>query len=355
MADENDSERTEEPTQKRIADAVEKGQVVFSREVTNLLMLVVLGLNLVWFAPWYMKRATYFLTKFIAEAHDIPVDTGGLVALWFVVDKQVAVLLLAPILLTVVVALGSSFIQHGITFSSESLVPKLDKISPLKGLERMFSLKSFAEFIKGLIKITLVGAVCWIVVAPHIDRLEQLPYYDMAEIMKFTAVMAVRIIIGVIIVMLLIAIIDFAFQRAQYLKNLRMTRQELKDEYKQSEGDPQIKAKLRQIRMERARRRMMSAVPEADVVVRNPTHYAVALKYDMATMKAPVLLAKGQDLVALRIIDIAEEHEVAVVENRVLARALFENCELDEEIPLEHYQAVAEVIGYVYRLKGKIN
>lgn len=349
----DDEEKTEEPTQRRISEAVKKGQISFSREVTNLFMFVVLSLNIIWFAPYYMRLTTLDLAHFIQSPEDIIVDEGGLQRLFISISASVAMLLFLPILGSLVAAIGSSFLQNGWTVSTEPLMPKLEKISLLAGIKRIFSIKSLMEFIKGLIKITVVAIACYMVVEDEFDRLEQTITYSMKDLLEILVTLSFRIMIAATSIMFVIAALDIVFQKLTYIKQLRMSRQELKEEYRQSEGDPVVKQRLRQIRMERARRRMMSAVPEADVVIRNPTHYAIALKYEEGTMRAPMVTAKGADLIALKIIEIAEANKVTIVENPPLARALFESAEMDEEIPLQHYQAVAEVIGYLYRLKGR--
>ncbi len=355
MAEESDLEKTEDPTHRRIEDATKKGQVSFSREITNFLILAFLALQIAWMMPHYGSQATRLLARFLASPEEIHVDTPAAATLLLrEVTISVAMLMITPVALVVVLVLLSSILQNGVVISVEPLIPKLEKISPLKGLKRLFSMRSLVEFLKGVLKITVVGVVAYLAVKPEMSRLEGLVTASMAGILQVLGMLALKIAIAAASVMLILAVLDAMYQRFEYLKSLRMTRQEVKEEYKQSEGDPHIKAKLRQIRHERARKRMMAAVPEADVVVRNPEHYAVALKYDQATMRAPVVLAMGQDSMALKIIEVAEEHDVPTVVNRPLARALYEACEIDEEIPLEHYQTVAEVIAYVYRLKKKL-
>lgn len=351
--DQDSSEKTEEPTQKRIQEAVKKGQVSFSREVSNFLMLVVLALNIIWFAPFYMRHAVIYLSRFIGSPHDIPLNVGSLQNLMAETISDIGVFMLLPIMATIVAALLSSFLQNGIVISGESMIPKLEKISVFKGVKRLFSMRSLIEFIKGIIKISIVGIVSYLVVASEFRKLEGLIFHDIAGIVSLLASMAFKMVIGACAVMFVIAVLDFLYQKFEYIKSLKMSKQELKEEFKQSEGDPQIKAKLKQIRQERAKKRMMQAVPDADVIIRNPEHYAVALKYDEAVMDAPVIIAMGMDKVALKIIEIAEENKIITVRNPPLARALYDTGKIDEEIPLEHYKAVAEVIGFVYRTKSK--
>ena len=210
------------------------------------------------------------------------------------------------------------------------------------------------EFIKGMLKISLVSGVILVLLWPAWDIVPNVTTLGIPQFMELLQSLGTRVLIGVLAAMTLIAAVDFLYQKQQHTKQLRMSKQELKEEFKQAEGDPMIKARLRQIRMERARRRMMAAVPEADVVVTNPTHYAVALKYVSDKMEAPVLTAKGIDSIAMRIREVAKEHDVPIVENPPLSRALYEGVDLDQEVPPEHYKAVAEIIGYVMRLKDKM-
>lgn len=351
--DEDSNEKTEEPTHKKLQDAVKKGQVPFSREVTSFLIFLVLVFNIIWFSPGYMRETTVKLADFIQQPHEMRINAGSYNELFGLTVSEVGWLLFLPIFATVIAAFASSFLQNGIVFSGESLIPKLEKISVLKGLKRLFSLRSVVEFIKGLIKISLIGMASYLIIAPEIPRFNVVITYPVSDIVAFLSALAIKIVVISTIVMFLIALADVIYQRFEHTKSLRMTKQEIKEEFKQSEGDPQIKARLRQIRQERSQQRMMSAVPESDVVIRNPTHFAVALKYDREAMDAPVVTALGQDHLALKIIEIAEEHDVPVVTNKPLARALYDACELEEMIPLEHYQAVAEVIGYVYKLKNR--
>lgn len=209
------------------------------------------------------------------------------------------------------------------------------------------------EFIKGILKLIIVGGIAYILLAPEFDRLEALLQMDVIDLLREIQVLIIRMMIGVVSIMAVIAALDYAYQRYEHLKQMRMSRQEVRDEYKQSEGDPQVKARLRQIRTERARTRMMAAVPQADVVVTNPTHFAVALQYDSESMAAPTVVAKGADDVAFRIRDIANDNDVPIVENPPLARALFAGVDIDQQIPEEHYKAVAQLISYVYGLKGR--
>jgi flagellar biosynthetic protein FlhB len=233
-------------------------------------------------------------------------------------------------------------------------MPDLNKINPMTGFGRMFSLQSVVELLKSIAKLTVVGVICYIALKPHVIELESLPSMDLMAVLAFLHRILIRLVMAIVLAIVVIAAADWFYQRFSYMKKLRMTKQEIKDENKQTEGDPMVKSRLRALRIQRARNRMMAAIPKADVVVTNPTHYACALKYDADTMNAPTLVAKGQNLIALRIREIAQENDVPVVENPPLARALYASVDLDREIPPEHYKAVAEVISYVMRLKGKL-
>ncbi len=353
-SNEDQSQKTEEPTRKRLEDARKKGQIPFSREVNNFFLLFVFAVLLISFSPYLMGRVKDTLKLFIIRAEDYTMDSGGIWLIMYDVLLDLMLILMIPLGMTVTAALFSGILQTKFNVSMDRIKPKLEKISILKGVKRMFSLRNFVEFLKGIIKISIVGTIAFFAVEPYTDMMRVLPFYDIDNMLGFLADMTRRIMIGAVIVVFLIAVLDYAYQNFEYLKNLRMSKQDIKDEYKQQEGDPQIKAKLRQIRMERAKGRMMAAVPDADVVITNPTHYAIALKYDSALMQAPVVVAKGKDKVALRIREIAEEHRIPKFRNPVVARALFDSAELDQEIPTEHFGAVAKIIGYVYKMQGKM-
>lgn len=351
---EDESQKTEEPTQKRLTEAREKGQVAKSQEVGHWFMLLAAALMIGWFGPGSVAGLGEAMYRFVARPHAIPVDAGALPGLMAGTMLDLGWALFGPLVLVVAAALASALLQVGIVFSAESIKPKLEKISPLSGLKRMFSSRSLVEIAKSLVKLALVGGAIALLLWPEQDKIPLAVLLEPAQLLEEIRVLALRVVIVVLAIVTVVAALDFFYQKMQHLKQLRMTKQELKDEFKQSEGDPMVKGRLRQIRMERARRRMMAAVPEADVVIANPTHFAVALSYKMGSAGAPKVTAKGADKVALRIRALAEEHAVPVVENPPLARALYDTVDLDQEIPEQHYRAVAEVISYVMRLKGKL-
>ena len=355
VAEEQDqSQKTEEPTSKRLQEARKKGDVATSREVQNWFMLFAATVMLVFLAPGMAAAIARTLRQFLAAPHAYEVEPDTLRMVFFETVGGIGSILALPALLLITAALAASLVQHGFLFAPERLKPDLKKLSPIAGMKRLFSLRSVAEFLKGLLKIAIVGTVAVLLMLPVISELPSVPDKSVADNLGMIHALAVRMLAGVVAVLALIAGLDFMYQRFEHSKKLRMTKQEVKDEYKQTEGDPHVKARLRAIRIERARQRMMQAVPEADVVITNPTHYAVAIKYDVEEMPAPKVVAKGVDQVAERIRAVAEEHGVPIVENPPLARALHAAVDLDEEIPAEHYRAVAEVIAYVMRLKGSL-
>jgi flagellar biosynthetic protein FlhB len=356
MADEDqdDSQKTEDPSQKRLDDALKKGQVPNSREITSFMMLLAFAFILIWLLPSIMRKTAYNLTRFIENPHLFNVDSNSMMIITKNVLSDTLLVMVAPISLIVFIIYLSGFIQHPIIFSAESLTPKLERISPLKGLKRIFSMRTVVEFIKGLVKISVVGIVAYIAIKPDIPLLLQVQSESVMSILLLLAKMTKSMMIGICALMAIIAAFDFLYQYFEHMKSLRMSKRDMKDEYKQTEGNPEVKAKLREIRNKRANKRMMAAVPSADVIITNPTHYSIALKYEQEKTEAPVVVAKGMDLIALKIREIAKEHKIPIVENAPLARALYSAVELEQEVPLEHYNAVAEVIRYVYKLKGKI-
>ncbi|MEQ8813785.1 MAG: flagellar biosynthesis protein FlhB [Thalassobaculum sp.] len=349
----DDSQKTEEPTSKKLADARKKGQIAQSKEVSNFATLLGMTFMVALLAPFIAFQLHTSMARVFHQAALVHLDAGSAGEIMFDLTLD-ALLALSPAFgLFMVLALLASIGQSGLLFTTEPITPKLEKLSPISGLKRMFSLKSVVEFLKGIVKMSIVGAIAYMLVSPELDRAEQLLDMDLIDVLAEIQTLVIKLMIGVLGFMFVVAVADFVYQRYEFMKQMRMSRQEIRDEHKQSDGDPQVKARLRQIRMDRARRRMMSAVPQADVVVTNPTHFAVALKYDTETMAAPTLVAKGADAVALRIREVANEHKVPIVENPPLARALFAAVEIDQQIPETHYKAVAQVISYVYRLKGR--
>ncbi len=355
MADQpEESQKTEEPSPKKLQDALEKGDVARSQEVRHWFMLTAIVIMLATVGPFSMGRIRDSLGGFIAHSHELPAEGGAVLEAISGLVGEIGSALFLPLLILVVGALAGSLVQHKLLFTTDKIKPKFSNISLASGAKRMFSSRAIMEFTKTLLKFVIVASIAVFIIWPEGDLLTQLMTIPAGEMMNVVASLALRLLIGVVAFMTVVALIDFIYQRSQQHKKLRMTKQEVKDEYKQLEGDPHVKARLRQLRQERARQRMMAAVPESDVVITNPTHYAVALKYDYDTMEVPVVTAKGVDFMARKIRELAEEHDVPLVENPPLARALHATVEVDEEIPPTQYKAVAEVISFILRLKGKM-
>ncbi|MEH6497490.1 MAG: flagellar biosynthesis protein FlhB [Pseudomonas marincola] len=351
--DQDDSQKTEEPTSKKLEDAHKKGQVPKSQEVGHWFMTMGITLVILIFMAGLGRGLSFDLFKFIEQPHNISLEPFHLRDVFQNLGYAI-IAVLAPVLgILMLSGLSGQIIQHRPVFSAERIIPKLSKISLFAGVKRLFSIKSFTEFAKGILKIVLVGTIAFLFVAPKMNELQIVMTYEMIGVLELLQSQILSLLTGVAAVMGAIAGLDFMYQRYNHAKELRMTKQEIKDENKQSEGDPMIKSRLRALRMQRSRQRMMQAVPSANVVITNPTHYAVALRYDPDVDPAPIVLAIGMDNIALKIREIANENEIPIVENPPLARALHASCELEQQIPLEHYRAVAEIIGYVMRLKKK--
>lgn len=353
MADNtDDSEKTEDPTQKRLRDAHQKGDVPKSQEVSTWFTLAGATLMIAIFAPGTAVSLGELLKGYIEHAHQIPMDGYALKVLWRDTGQSVALIVGLPLIALVLMAVAGNLVQHQPLFTVETIKPKLSKISPVSGFKRLFSLDSLVNFAKGMAKICLVGAIMVVVLWPHRDEADIIIFAETSIILPEVRVLVLQLLAAILALMTVVAAADFAYQKNKWFNKQKMSLREVKEEFKQTEGDPQVKGKIRQLRMERSRKRMMAAVPQATVVVTNPTHFAVALKYEDG-MGAPLCLAKGTDAVALKMREIAKENEVPVVENPPLARALYATVDIDQEVPEEHYKAVAEVIGFVFRMRKR--
>lgn len=352
MSDEQDeAQKTEDPTQKKLSDAMEKGDFAKSQEVKNWFVLFgacIVGLVALQGLASNLRGSMANILEF---SHLIPMDSEGLSTFIGNLVAEIGGYMIFPVTILVIAALAGAMIQHRPMITFEKIQPKLNKISVLSGLKNKLSMQNFVEFLKSVFKLILVSVVVFIIVWPDKEMLENMMTLEASAMNDIVYTMVIRVLIGVVAVMAIISGLDFLFQKFQFIKKMRMTKQEVKDEFKQSDGDPQVKARLRQIRMERARTRMMAAVPEANVVVTNPTHYSVALKYEHGKMDVPKVVAKGVDSLAFKIREVAKEHNIPILENPPLARLLYSTVEVNEEIHGDHYQAVAEIIGYVMRIK----
>lgn len=350
MAEKNDDDKTEEPTPRRIEQAREKGDIIYSAEVGAALSLIAATCIVAFLsAPIAAEMARSFVV-FLAMPDQLGADPGSLRAIAGAVALKLLFVFGLAALALAAAAFAARYVQDRPTFTGERLNPKPDKLNPFEGFKRVFGKQAVSAFLKALAKLLIVGAALVWVLWPRDASLEEMSAMDPGALLTFVRERAVAMMIALASAAAVLAVIDYMFTRQSYRKRLRMSRREVKEELRQSEGDPMVRAKLRQVRSERARRRMIAAVPEASVVITNPTHYAVALKYEQGETPAPVCVAKGVDAVAQRIRETAEAHDVPVVEDPPLARALFASADLDQPIPTEHYQAVAKIIGFVMRL-----
>ncbi len=354
MAEQRDEgEHTEDPTARRLDEAIRRGDVVKSVEVNTWFMIAGGTLALMIFAGSAAASLQRTLRGVLAHSFQIATDGPSLANLANALARDVLAALAVPLLLLVLAALAGSAIQHRVVISVEPLRPALSKISPAAGMARMFSRQAFANFAKGLAKLALFGTIISALLWPQRQRFATLVGVDPRLILPFAGAVAMKMLGTVVAVLAVVAAADYLFQYRQWYERQKMSLREIREEFRQAEGDPAVKGKLRQLRQSRMRRRIMAAVPKASVVITNPTHFAVALRYERG-MNAPVCVAKGVDLIARRIRQIAEENGIPIVENPPLARALHGTVEIDQEIPQEHYRAVAEVIGYVMRLRRSV-
>lgn len=354
MADTDQDQKTQEPTQKKLDDARAKGDVASAPEMRHASMFVAAIIVAGGLGAWTLSSLGTMFVRLWGGADDFTLEPEGAQNLVTGIFTQVA-LSLAPIAAVLFgFALLTIFLQGRPTIAWSRIGFKWSKLSPMAGFKRLLGARALVEFAKTLVKFGVVITVAMMVVWPKAVALDQLIGSDPGAIGQAAGELVFQMIKAVAILVALLALADFVWQRRAFLKRMRMSLQELKDEMKQSDGDPKIKAKIRAIRMQRAKKRMMAAVPGASVIITNPTHYAVALKYEHGDMAAPVVVAKGVDAVALRIREIATSANVPIVESPPLARALFAAVDIDHPIPVEHYAAVAEIIGYVMRLARRV-
>ncbi|OKO69852.1 flagellar biosynthesis protein FlhB [Bradyrhizobium sp. NAS96.2] len=349
MADDTE-DKTEDPTQKRLDEALEKGDVVKSQEVNTWFIIAGATLVLSTFSGSIGGGILMPLRNLIANSWMIRTDGAGLLQLTQTLGYAVVAAIGVPFLMLALAAVAGNMIQHQLVWSGEQLKPKFSKISPAAGFKRLFGKQAVANFLKGLFKLIALGVVMVMVLWPDRMRMESFLRVDPAELLPAITSMTVHLMAAVVAILAAVAIADYFFQYRTWYERHKMSLQEMKEEFKQSEGDPHVKGRIKQLRVQRAKKRMMAQVPKASVIITNPTHYSVALAYDRS-MSAPICVAKGVDVLAFRIREIATEHDIPIVENVPLARALYATVDIDKEIPVEHYHAVAEIIGYVMRLR----
>lgn len=355
MSEEQDeSSKTEEPTQKRLEDAHSKGQFAVSREISNLVLVVMAIVIVTAIVPGMLKTLKDRLAFYLGEFYQLPMDSGNVGLIMERVARDAVLAIWLPLLLLAAGGIAASILQTGWHVTWEPLKPDLNKLNPLNGLKRLFNLSNQAvELAKNIAKLVVVGAAAYLALNPMMITIEHFTGMPMESLLHEASGISFSVLTNIFMVLLVIAGGDLFWQRHEYNKKMKMTKQEVKEEYKQAEGDPHVKGRMRSLRLEKSRKRMMANVPKADVVVTNPTHYAVALEYKPESMNAPVVLAMGVDNLAFNIRRIAEENNIPIVRNPPLARALYDTAEIDQEIPPDHYRAVAEVITYVFKLKGK--
>jgi flagellar biosynthetic protein FlhB len=348
MSDTNDAaSRTEEATPRKLQQARERGEVVKTPDLAALASLSGAAAVAALAGGWLCRNLVADLTPFIASPDTMSFEGHGGVQI-----MHMALMAAAPVMGAVVFAacaagVAANLIQTGFLFSTEALSFDFKKVSPVAGFKRIFGIDGFMQFLKSLLKVALTGLLAWWVLNPHMNELENLVGMEPVATLDFAADILRRLVFAVAAFLLIVAGADWFWQRQRFMQRMRMSKEELKEDFKQSEGDPHIKARQKQLRNERARRRMIQAVPTATVVVMNPTHYAVALKYDASETPAPLCVAKGLDTLALKIREVAEAHGVPILEDPPLARALYASVEVDEVIPPAHYEAVAKIIGFI--------
>ena len=354
MADEDDSgDKTEDPTQKRLDEALERGDVAKSQEVNTWFMIAGATLVLSSFSG-SIGSIQMPLRNLLANAALFHTDGPSLLELARKLEYVLIAALGVPLLMLIISAIAGNMLQHRLVWSAESLKPSFSKLSPAAGLKRIFGKQAAANFGKGIFKLAALGSVMSAILWPERLRLESMLRFDPGTLLGTVTSLSLHLMGAVVAMLAVVAIADYFFQYRQWYERQKMSLREMKEEFKQSEGDPHVKGRIRQLRHARMKKRMMAAVPKASVIITNPTHYAVALSYDRG-MSAPVCVAKGVDSIALKIREVAKAHDIPIVENVPLARALYANVEIDQEIPVEHYHAVAEIIGYVMGLRRSMS
>lgn len=350
----SDQEKTEPATPKRLQEMKEKGQVAKSREVPSIAVLIA-SLFVFYFLGSTMIKEFMELMRWAFE------NSGSVLLKESTIYGLLAEYLrrswgiVAP-LFVAIIAMGllSNYLQVGFIFSFESIVPKLSKLDPIKGFTKIFSKETLVELVKNIFKILIVGYVTYLTVRGELDNIIPIMDMEVWSILSYMGSVCFKIILRTSWVLIVLALLDYAFQRWNFQQEAKMSKQEVKDEFKQREGDPLVKSKIRQVQREMARRRMMEAVPKADVVITNPVHLAVAIEYNAQQMMSPKVTAKGSRLIAERIKEVAREYQIPVIEDKPLAQAIFSGVEIGQEIPVVFYKAVAEILAYVYRLKNKV-
>jgi len=353
MAEDNKDQKTEEPSSKRITDTEEKGNFAHSKEINSAFILLAALSGFMITGEQSTRNVLEAWHTMISEASYLQLSTEELYKVT-VNTMKAFFKIVGPFLLMIMFAgIASNVVQiGGLRFSGHPLIPKFNKLNPMKGFGRIFSKNSVMELFKSLFKVSIISVASYYTIKSHWTEIPPLMGLGVGGILSFMGQVALEIIFEVLVIMIFLSLIDFSFQKFTYKENLRMTKQEVKEERKDTDGNPQIKQRIRTAQMEMSRKRMMSSVPEADVIVTNPTHISVAIKYDVLNHAAPIVVAKGAGDVAMKIREIAREHDIPIVEDKPLARVLNKTVEIGQQIPDELFKAVAEILAYVYKLKN---
>lgn len=346
-------EKTEKATPKKRQEARKKGQVAKSTDLPAALILLFVSASFLMLGDFYKSRIDVMFGGLFRNWLTMELTAENVMQLFLSITQQMLLMLLPIFAIVVVIGVIGNVIQFGFLLTGEPLKLKLEKLNPIEGFKRIFSMRSLVEFLKSILKVTIIGVLVYSTIMGEWDQLLILSSMSLEDIFAFTAGLTIKLGLEIGAVLAVLAFLDFLYQKYEHEKSLKMSKQDIKDEYKKSEGDPLIKGRIRERQRKMALQRMMQDVPKADVIITNPTHYAIALKYDATQMDAPTVLAKGVDHVALRIREIAKENGVITMENKPLARALYDRAEIGDVIPADLFQAVAEVLAYVYKLKGR--
>ncbi|OGJ87578.1 MAG: flagellar biosynthesis protein FlhB [Candidatus Raymondbacteria bacterium RifOxyA12_full_50_37] len=349
-----EEEKTEEPTSKRRGEARSQGQVAKSVEINSTAILIA-GIYAVYIYRWDLFDGLSTMMKLVFQNVNHFNPSINEMVHYSIVGVIWMAKLIGPIcLILLLVGVAANYLQIGWLFTLKPITPDISKVSPIKGIKNLFSMSKVFDLVKNLAKLGIIGGVAYYTVKDFMGVFIMLVYCSPAQILEVLLSVILKLGIRIALVLLLLSIIDFIYQKHRHNKQLKMSKQEVKEERKQTEGDPQVKGRIRSLQIEMARRRMMGEVPKATVVITNPTHIAIALKYEMGVDKAPVVLAKGKRKIAEKIKEIAREYGIPIVEDKPLARAMYDVLELGSEVPQAFFTPVAEILAYVYRLKGKV-
>lgn len=353
MADNQDQDKTEEPTSKKREDARKKGQVAQSREIPAVMILAGSLAVLFFGGSWMLTRLAAIMRSAHMKASNLSFSPESVTSLMWELFLSTVVIIIPLMLVVMICGVIGNVSQFGFLLTGEKITPKFSKLNPISGIKKLFSIRSLFELLKSVLKLLIVGFISYLVVKRNLSSIPGLMHLSVGGIFAFIGQVSFKMFLYTILVLILLAAIDYFFVRWQHEKELKMSKQEVKDEYKQREGDPTVKARIKSMQREMARRRMMEAVPQATVIITNPTHLAIAIQYQEG-MHAPTIVAKGAGFIAERIKEIAAEHDIPVIEQKPLARAMYKSVEIGDFIPADLYRAVAEILAYVYRLKAMV-